>query len=85
MGRHRGTGLGGGHDERSRLLTSCWSKWTGSGKRSVIILAATNRPDILDPALLRPGRFDRRVVVGYPDIKGKRRDLKSTLRQTAGQ
>ncbi|MBP5427504.1 MAG: ATP-dependent zinc metalloprotease FtsH [Clostridiales bacterium] len=72
VGRHRGAGLGGGHDEREQTLNQLLVEMDGFGvNEGVIILAATNRPDILDPALLRPGRFDRRVVVGLPDIKGR--------------
>ncbi|MDD4296197.1 MAG: ATP-dependent zinc metalloprotease FtsH [Ruminiclostridium sp.] len=77
VGRHRGAGLGGGHDEREQTLNQLLVEMDGFGiNEGVIILAATNRPDILDPALLRPGRFDRRVVVGYPDIKGREEILK---------
>lgn len=72
VGRHRGAGLGGGHDEREQTLNQLLVEMDGFGvNEGVIILAATNRPDILDPALLRPGRFDRRVYVGTPDIKGR--------------
>jgi cell division protease FtsH len=72
VGRHRGAGLGGGHDEREQTLNQLLVEMDGFGaNEGVIILAATNRPDILDPALLRPGRFDRTVVVGLPDIKGR--------------
>lgn len=72
VGRHRGAGLGGGHDEREQTLNQLLVEMDGFGiNEGVIILAATNRPDILDPALLRPGRFDRRVFVGLPDIKGR--------------
>jgi cell division protease FtsH len=72
VGRHRGAGLGGGHDEREQTLNQLLVEMDGFGlNEGVIMLAATNRPDILDPALLRPGRFDRRVVVGLPDIKGR--------------
>jgi len=72
VGRRRGAGLGGGHDEREQTLNQLLVEMDGFGVyESVIILAATNRPDILDPALLRPGRFDRRVHVGMPDIKGR--------------
>lgn len=72
VGRHRGAGLGGGHDEREQTLNQLLVEMDGFGiNEGVIILAATNRPDILDPALLRPGRFDRRVIVGLPDIKGR--------------
>ncbi len=72
VGRHRGAGLGGGHDEREQTLNQLLVEMDGFGvNEGVIILAATNRPDILDPALMRPGRFDRQVVVSYPDIKGR--------------
>lgn len=77
VGRHRGAGLGGGHDEREQTLNQLLVEMDGFGiNEGVIILAATNRPDILDPALLRPGRFDRRVYVGTPDIKGREQILK---------
>jgi len=77
VGRHRGAGLGGGHDEREQTLNQLLVEMDGFGvNEGVIILAATNRPDILDPALLRPGRFDRRVYVGLPDIKGREEILK---------
>ena len=77
VGRHRGAGMGGGHDEREQTLNQLHVEMDGFGiNEGVIILAATNRPDILDPALLRPGRFDRRVVVGLPDIKGREQILK---------
>lgn len=77
VGRHRGAGLGGGHDEREQTLNQLLVEMDGFGvNEGVIILAATNRPDILDPALLRPGRFDRRVVVGLPDLKGREEILK---------
>ncbi|QNU67096.1 ATP-dependent zinc metalloprotease FtsH [Ruminiclostridium herbifermentans] len=76
VGRHRGAGMGGGHDEREQTLNQLLVEMDGFGiNEGVIILAATNRPDILDPALLRPGRFDRRVVVGLPDIKGREQIL----------
>ena len=72
VGRHRGAGLGGGHDEREQTLNQLLVEMDGFGdNQGVIIIAATNRPDILDPALLRPGRFDRQVVVGAPDVKGR--------------
>ena len=72
VGRHRGAGLGGGHDEREQTLNQLLVEMDGFGSGSaVIVMAATNRPDILDPALLRPGRFDRQITVGYPDIKGR--------------
>lgn len=77
VGRHRGAGLGGGHDEREQTLNQLLVEMDGFGvNEGVIILAATNRPDILDPALLRPGRFDRRIYVGLPDIKGREAILK---------
>ena len=72
VGRRRGTGLGGGHDEKEQTLNQLLVEMDGfGGHDGVIVIAATNRPDILDPALLRPGRFDRQVTVGYPDIKGR--------------
>ncbi len=77
VGRHRGAGLGGGHDEREQTLNQLLVEMDGFvGNESVIVIAATNRRDILDPALLRPGRFDRQIVVGYPDIKGREEILK---------
>jgi cell division protease FtsH len=72
VGRHRGAGLGGGHDEREQTLNQLLVEMDGfESNEGVILMAATNRPDVLDPALLRPGRFDRRVVVGRPDVKGR--------------
>ncbi len=77
VGRHRGAGMGGGHDEREQTLNQMLVEMDGFGiNDDVIVIAATNRPDILDPALLRPGRFDRQVTVGYPDIKGRTEILK---------
>ncbi len=77
VGRHRGAGMGGGHDEREQTLNQLLVEMDGFGvNEGVIIIAATNRPDILDPALLRPGRFDRQVTVGHPDAKGREEILK---------
>ena len=77
VGRQRGTGLGGGHDEREQTLNQLLVEMDGFGANTgVIVIAATNRRDILDPALLRPGRFDRQIVVGYPDVKGREEILK---------
>jgi len=82
VGRHRGAGLGGGHDEREQTLNQLLVEMDGfEGNEGVIVIAATNRPDVLDPALLRPGRFDRQVVVPLPDIKGREHILKVHLRK----
>ncbi len=82
VGRHRGAGLGGGHDEREQTLNQLLVEMDGfEGNEGVILIAATNRPDVLDPALLRPGRFDRRVVVPPPDIKGREGILKVHTRK----
>ena len=82
VGRHRGAGLGGGHDEREQTLNQLLVEMDGFGSHEgIIIMAATNRADILDPALLRPGRFDRQVRVGYPDIKGREEILKVHARR----
>lgn len=82
VGRHRGAGLGGGHDEREQTLNQLLVEMDGFGSHEgIIIMAATNRADILDPALLRPGRFDRQVRVGYPDIKGREEILKVHARK----
>ena len=79
VGRHRGAGLGGGHDEREQTLNQILSEMDGfSQNESVIVLAATNRPDVLDPALLRPGRFDRHVTVDRPNHRGAWRSSRST-------
>ncbi len=77
VGRHRGAGLGGGHDEREQTLNQLLVEMDGFGSHEgIIVIAATNRPDILDPALLRPGRFDRQITVNYPDMKGREEILK---------
>ena len=77
VGRHRGAGLGGGHDEREQTLNQILVEMDGfDTNTNIIVVAATNRPDILDPALLRPGRFDRRVVLDNPDIRGRTEILK---------
>ena len=77
VGRHRGAGMGGGHDEREQTLNQLLVEMDGFGSNTgVIVIAATNRPDVLDPALLRPGRFDRQVTVNYPDLKGREEILK---------
>lgn len=82
VGRHRGAGLGGGHDEREQTLNQLLVEMDGfEGKEGVIVMAATNRPDVLDPALLRPGRFDRQVVVGLPDVRGREQILKVHMRK----
>src|SRR5690606_8071763 len=77
VGRHRGHGLGGGHDEREQTLNALLVEMDGfDTQEGVIIIAATNRPDVLDPALLRPGRFDRQITVNLPDVKGREQILK---------
>ena len=84
VGRHRGAGLGGGHDEREQTLNQLLVEMDGfEGSEGVIVIAATNRPDVLDPALLRPGRFDRQVVVPLPDIRGREQILKVHMRKVA--
>jgi len=82
VGRHRGAGLGGGHDEREQTLNALLVEMDGfEGSEGIIVIAATNRPDVLDPALLRPGRFDRQVVVGLPDVKGREQILQVHMRK----
>ena len=82
VGRHRGSGMGGGHDEREQTLNQMLVEMDGfEGGEGVIVIAATNRPDVLDKALLRPGRFDRQVMVGLPDIKGREQILKVHMRK----
>jgi cell division protease FtsH len=84
VGRHRGAGLGGGHDEREQTLNQLLVEMDGfEGSEGVIVIAATNRPDVLDPALLRPGRFDRQVVVPLPDIQGRDQILQVHIRKVA--
>lgn len=82
VGRQRGAGLGGGHDEREQTLNQMLVEMDGfEGHEAIIVIAATNRPDVLDPALLRPGRFDRQVVVGLPDVRGREQILKVHMRK----
>ncbi len=82
VGRHRGAGLGGGHDEREQTLNQLLVEMDGfEGNEGIIVIASTNRPDVLDPALLRPGRFDRQVIVSLPDIRGREQILKVHMRK----
>ncbi len=82
VGRHRGAGLGGGHDEREQTLNQLLVEMDGfEGNEGIIVIAATNRPDVLDPALLRPGRFDRQIVVGLPDVRGREQILKVHMKR----
>jgi hypothetical protein len=79
VGRHRGAGLGGGNDEREQTLNQLLVEMDGfEANEGIILIAATNRPDVLDPALLRPGRFDRQIEIGAPDVRGGRRSSRST-------
>ncbi|MCW5196902.1 AAA family ATPase, partial [Buchnera aphidicola (Pemphigus obesinymphae)] len=81
-GRQRGTGVGGGHDEREQTLNQMLVEMDGfEGNEGIILIAATNRPDVLDPALLRPGRFDRQIVVALPDVRGRNQILKVHMRK----
>ena len=82
VGRHRGAGLGGGNDEREQTLNQLLVEMDGfEGNEGIIVIASTNRPDVLDPALLRPGRFDRQVVVPLPDLRGREQVLKVHMRK----
>ena len=82
VGRHRGAGLGGGHDEREQTLNQLLVEMDGfESNEGVIIIAATNRPDVLDPAMLRPGRFDRHVMVNRPDLRGREAILRVHVRR----
>ena len=86
VGRHRGAGLGGGHDEREQTLNQLLVEMDGfESNEGVILVSATNRPDVLDPALLRPGRFDRQVVVPLPDVKGQGKDPEGPCQEDAAR
>ena len=83
VGRYRGAGIGGGHDEREQTLNQLLTEMDGfNDNQGIIMIAATNRPDVLDPALLRPGRFDRQIIINVPDILGREEILKVHVKKT---